>query len=228
MKTHRFLFVLLLSAFFYTGCQKEEIAYYDQSPRINFLYGNIVPYNFCDTDYIKGNEYHDVTVWVELQGDMLTAPRDFVLKTSPNANDSMIVDVTVAEKYTYTALDTNIQKVSIKVKRPAKSGKRTDVYLNCLKFDIGNSAHQWDAGRADKDTCRVEVTYQLFPYWQNEWDEWTWGDYCDAKYLFMLDHFKVIYKDMPWDGGDIKTAYENYKKEHGPILDDDGEEIMFP
>lgn len=228
MKTHRFLFVLLLSAFFYTGCQKEEIAYYDQSPRINFEYGNIVSYNFCDTDYIKGNEYHAVFVGVELQGNMLTAPRDFILKTSPNTNDAMIADVTVEEKYTYIDLDTNIQKVSIKVKRPDKSGKPSDIYRNCLKFDIGNPAHQWDAGRVEGDTCRVNVTYVLFPYWQYLWSTRIWGDYCDAKYLFMLDHFGVIYNEMPLDGGDIKIAYENHKKEHGPILDDDGEEIMFP
>ena len=27
---------------------------------------------------------------------------------------------------------------------------------------------------------------------------------------------------------ELKEAYEEYKQAHGPILDDEGEEIMFP
>ena len=140
----------------------------------------------------------------------------------------MIAGVIVAEKYTYTALDTNVQKITIKVKRPDKPGKRTDIYRNYLIFDTENPAHQWEPGREDKDSCRVDVTYELFPNRRYEWDDWTWGDYSESKYLFMLDHFKVVYNKMPWNGGDIKTAYENYKKEHGPILDENGKEIVFP
>lgn len=228
MRTHRFLFVILLLTFIYTGCQKEDIAFYDQSPRINFMYGNSIPYNFCDSDYIKGNEYHEIGVFVELQGNLLSASKDFVLKTSPAGNNDMLADITLADKYTYTALDTTCQQIFIKVKRPGKIGKRTDIYRNYLKFDIQNPNHQWDQGVADRDSCRIDVTYELFPDWSNTWDTWTWGDYSDAKYLFMLDHFGVVYSEMPTDGGDIKKAYDNYKKDHGPILDDKGNEIVFP
>ena len=228
MKTRRFLFVILLSAVFHTGCQKKEIAYYNQTPRLNFTYGNTIPYNFRDSDYVKGNEYHEVSVCVELQGNLLTSPKDFILKTNPGKNNNMIAGVIVAEKYTYTELDTNVQKITIKVKRPDKPGKRTDIYRNYLIFDTENPAHQWEPGREDKDSCRVDVTYELFPNRRYEWDDWTWGDYSESKYLFMLDHFKVVYNKMPWNGGDIKTAYENYKKEHGPILDENGKEIVFP
>lgn len=228
MKTYRFLFVILLSAVFHNGCQKEEIPYYNQTPRLNFVYGNAIPYNFCDSDYIKGNEYHEVSVLVELQGNLLTTPRDFIFKTNPGKGNNMIAEVIVAKKYTYTALDTNIQEVTVKVKRPDKPGKRPEIYQNYLKFDTENPGHQWELGRVDKDSCRVDVTYELFPNRQYEWDSWTWGDYSDAKYLFMLNHFKVVYSKMPWNGGDIKTAYENYKKEHDPILNENGEEIVFP
>ncbi len=228
MKTHRLLFVIFLLTFIYTGCQKEEIAFYSQNPVINFRYNIAIPYNFCDTDYIKGNEYHEIGVFIELQGKLLTTAKDFVLKTNPIPDDTMVADISLAEKYTYTALDTVFQQIFIKVKRPKKIGGKNDIYRNWLKFDVQNPNHQWKQGRADKDSCRIEVTYELFPNWQYEWDKWAWGDYCNAKYIFMLDHFGVIYNEMPRDGGDIKTAYENYKKEHGPILNDDGEEIVFP
>lgn len=228
MKHTDLYLILLLTVFSFISCQKEEIDYYDQTSRINFIYGNSIPYNFCDSDYIKGNEYHTIGVYVQIQGNLLTETKDFVLKACPAPGDTMAAEVILPEKYTFTKIDTTLQQVYVKVKRPARPGKSEDIYRNYLKFDLDNPAHQWDPGRADKDSCRIEVTYELLPTRQFEWDKMTWGDYSDAKYMFMLDHFKVTYSEMPWDGGDIKAAYEKHKQDFGPILDETGKEIMFP
>ena len=65
---------------------------------------------------------------------------------------------------------------------------------------------------------------------RTNWNEWQWGEYSDAKYFFMMDHFKATIDDIP-EGDEtqkeIYDAYEEYKKNNPPLLDDKGNEIVF-
>ena len=64
----------------------------------------------------------------------------------------------------------------------------------------------------------------------DEWD-WEWGDYSDAKYMFMMDilgHTSEDVEDIDADKAKVVDAYANYKAEgNPPILDEDGNEISF-
>ncbi|WP_294143265.1 hypothetical protein [uncultured Sanguibacteroides sp.] len=227
MKKYKFLIGFLILSFGYIGCEQNEIALYNESPRINFLW-NAQHYTFRDTDYVNGHEFHDLDIEVEIQGYLLKTPLDFVVKSQAGKAYETTAEIVLPQKYTYTALDTNKQWIVFKVKRPAKLTPTNEPEGAILKFDLDNPAHQFASGRVDIDSCRIEVYYDITPtgaIWNATW----WGEYSTGKYFFMMDYFKTIYKDM--DRGrlaELKQAYEEYKQAHAPILDDGGKEIAFP
>lgn len=227
MKKYKYLLLLLVLGLGYTGCEENEIALYNESPRINFLY-SANSYTFRDSDYVKGNEFHELSIEVELQGYLLEKPMDFVVKTQAGEGFVKQAEIVLPEKYTYSLLDTNKQWIAFKVKRPVMPTPANEPEGALLKFDLENPAHQFAPGRTDMDSCIIEVYYTLTPTgatWNASW----WGEFSAGKYLFMMDYFKMVYKDMERDRLDeLKQAYAEYKQVHGPILDDEGVEITFP
>lgn len=227
MKKYKLLLLFLVLSLGYIGCDENEIALYDEAPRINFLY-SAREYTFRDTDYVKGNVLHELDIEVQLQGYLLTESRDFVVKTQEGGGYTTPAEVVLPPKYTYSSLDTNVQRIIFSVKRPDKPTKADEPEGILLKFDLENPAHQFAAGRMDCDSCRVTVKYNLTPT-EATWNANWWGDYSVGKYFFMMDYFKTVYKDMERERlSELKEAYEEYKQAHGPILDDEGVEIMFP
>lgn len=119
MKKYKFLIGMLILSLGYIGCEKNEIALYDESPRINFLW-NARNYTFRDTDYVKGHEYHELKIEVQLQGYLLQKPLDFVIEAQAGKAYETRAEIVLPQKYTYTALDTNTQWIVFSVKRPEK------------------------------------------------------------------------------------------------------------
>ena len=77
MKRYKFLVLTLLIGCFYVGCNENEIALYEGEECINFRSSKIA-YTFRDSDYVKGREWIDLAVVVEVQGDVKKS-RDFCL-----------------------------------------------------------------------------------------------------------------------------------------------------
>lgn len=227
MKKYRSLLLFLILCLGYVGCERNEIALYDESPRINFL-SSRSSYTFRDTNYVKGNELHTLEIKVELQGYLLQEARDFVIKTQEGKAYEKRAEIVLSPKYSYTAIDTNEQTITLEVKRPVELTKANAPNGALLKFDLESPAHQFAPGRVDLDSCRIEVYYDITPT-DATWNATWWGDYSAGKYFFMMDYFKAVYKDMEREKlAELKQAYETYKQVNGPILDDEGEEITFP
>lgn len=227
MKKYKFLIGMLILSLGYIGCEKNEIALYDESPRINFLW-NARNYTFRDTDYVKGHEYHELKIECSYKGICYKSPWDFVIEAQAGKAYETRAEIVLPQKYTYTALDTNTQWIVFSVKRPEKPTPTNEPEGAILKFDQTDPAHQFASGRVDIDSCRIEVYYNITPTGAT-WNATWWGEYSTGKYFFMMDYFKAVYKDM--DRGrltELKQAYEEYKQAHGPVLDDEGEEITFP
>ncbi|MCR9011929.1 DUF4843 domain-containing protein [Gabonibacter chumensis] len=225
MKRYRFLLLILLMACLYVGCNENEIALYNGDNSVNF-YSTKIAYTFRDTDYVRGREWVDLTLEVEIQGEV-KEPKDFCLKTDENNSYTDKANVAAENKYTYTALDTTIQGVTIRVERP-KNVTTEEPCRADLVFDLTNSFHQFAPGREDKRSCKVEVSYKIKP--SDDWGWYFWGRYSDGKYFFMMDIFQKVHKDIPMtilERDKLRAAYAEYRKTNPPILDDDGSEIVF-
>ena len=226
MKRIIYFVLAILVCSIYMGCSENEIELYDQTPRINF-YGITHTRTLIDTDYVKKEPYSIDSFIVQIQGDFLKESRDFCVKVTSNSDYKNPIDVLLDNKYTYTSLDTVRQVFYYKFTRPAvKEGKK--LYGCNLEFDLENPAHLFDKGLVEKNRMTFSVTWKLEP---EDWDDWDWGDYSDAKYMFMMDVLGYTYEDIEDIDGDktkITEAYANYKAEgNPPILDKDGNEISF-
>lgn len=224
MKKYRFLLLALVSFFLYAGCEENDIALYNETPRLNFVYSN-TEVHFVDSDYVKGHTEKELELIVGLQGDSLREERTFCLKVQPDEGYNLKADVSCAEKYVFPA-NVSSHIVTVKVRRPEKltggSSCQTDVF-----FDLDNPLFQFDPGREDKASLPIKVYYTIK---RNDWYSYYWGEYSDAKYFFMMDYFKATYDEIPStkeDRNKLYDAYEEYKKNNPPLLDENGEEIVF-
>lgn len=228
-------------AFCYTSCSKEEIAMYNQESRINFDQ-TAVYRELHDTDYVKMKDepYRLDSVRVILQGDMLTENRDFCLKQVADDNYANSLDMQLADKYTYSNLTGVTQFAYFKVKRPDyKTGNRA--YGCSLEFDLANPNHHFLKGLVERNSVTVNYVWNIT-------EPETWGDWNDyfgigafgaIKYCYMMDVWGKTLDDFITEDGDsfdydeaydaivqLINAYNEYKAEHGPILDENGEDIF--
>ena len=72
----------------------------------------------------------------------------------------------------------------------------------------------------------LNVRWRLRP---DGWEEWTWQEYSDAKYKFMMDVCGCVYAKMGDDApAKVAEAYKQYKAAgNAPIMDENGKEIKF-
>ena len=197
---------------------------YDETPRLNLYYRNLAVH-FRDSDYVKGNTEKEWLLGVDLQGYRLTEDKSFCMKVRPNDAYTLKADVSFAEQYMFPK-DSIHQIFTIKVARP-ENLTTTKAYQADICFDLDNPLHQFDPGREDKEVLPLEVHYVIK---RTNWNDYQWGEYSDAKYFFMMDHFKATIDDIPKNEDtqkEIYDAYEEYKKNNPPLLDDKGKEIVF-
>lgn len=224
MKRYRFLLLLFVLGFMYMGCEENDIGLYNETPRLNLYYSNLTVH-FVDSDYVKGHTEKEWEIMVTLQGDSLSEDKDFCLKVNPNDSYNLKAEISFQEKYVF--LKNSIKQiVTIKVTRP-ENLTTTHAYAADVCFDLDNPLHQFDPGVENKSFLPITVYYRIKP---GGWNEWYWGKYADSKYFFMMDHFQAIHDDIPQTSEaqqEIYDAYEEYKKSYTPLLDENGEEIVF-
>ena len=74
---------------------------------------------------------------------------------------------------------------------------------------------------------KLVCTYRLKP---GTWNNY-FGTYSDGKYLFMLDFFGAVYSSIGNTAENrrlVREAYAEYRTGHEAILDENGNEIVFP
>ena len=224
MIRYRFLLLLFVLGLAYTGCEENEIEVYNETPRLNFYRGN-TSVSFRDSDYVKGHTEKELLLRVDLQGDSLVADKNFCLKVQPNETYSLKANVSFEEKYLFPANAIN-QIIAIKVARP-ENLTTTTACMADVCFDIDNPLHEFAPGREDKASLPVEVYYRVR---RDDWNTNQWSEYSDSKYFFMMDHFKATIDKIPVGKAtqkEIYDAYEEYKKNNPPLLDENGLEIVF-
>lgn len=217
------LFALLLGSI-YAGCSQSEIELYNQSPRINF-HGAFTIRTLVDTDYVQKPTHLVDSFTVRIQGNLLQEPRDLCVKASPNANFQKTVEVELDNKYTYTAIDTVFQVFYYKIRLPEFQAGNA-VYGCYLEFDTENPLHQFDKGLTELSRRTLNVRWELKP---TDWQDYYFGSYSDAKYIFIMEACKRVWKDMEYEDIDrVKQAYKAYKEAgNPPILGADGDEMEY-
>lgn len=225
MKKDTIFGMMLLLGWALAGCGEDEIGLYDQTVRINFAKTYLEEVVFADSDYVKGATEKDVEIWLQLQGRLLETPRHFCLKTAENEAYSLKAELLFDESYVFGAAAL-LQKVNARVRRPdALTGM-----IPCqadICFDTQNERHEFEPGREDAEKAVLKVTYRIKT---NSFNAWFWGPYSDAKYFFMMDLFRATAdKVEETEENQLKVyeAYEEYKKTHDPLLDENGNEIVF-
>ena len=170
---------------------------------------------------------------------MLTAPRDFCIKKTDNKDYANTLDIQLDDKYTFTAIDTVCQYVYFKVKRPEyKAGRKA--YGCNLEFDLANPNHQFAKGLIEEHTVEVNYVWNITE--PETWGDWSWkglGEFSPIKYCYIMDVWGRTlesfitedgwaYDDEEADAAIVKLdeAYTKYKAEHGPILDEKGNDIF--
>lgn len=224
MKKLIYILGVLLMGGLYQSCKEQEIELYDQEARINF-YSYRTAIEFVDSDYVKKTPFLVDSFQVRIQGTHLSEAKTFCVKTVENTDYDNPVEISLEKTYTYTNLTDVVQKFPYKIIRPElKADKK--VYGCFLEFDLLNPNHKFAKGLIEKHRLVVHVSWNLRP---SDWEEWPWGDYSDAKYIFMMDVLGRTYKEITEDDFDTVEATYAKHKESGnpPIVDDKGNEIQF-
>lgn len=226
MKKYIYFPIILVACWLMTACHENEIEFYNQSPRLNFDRQTEVVI-FADSDYVRKTEYKPVKFTVMLQGDLLQAKRSFALRTARDTTFKTDVEMVIDKSYEYTAIDTVAQTYTFKVKRPKDVRSGRTEYGSFLEFDANNPANMFDRGLEERQRLLVTVRWVLRP---SGWEDWQFGTYSDAKYIYIMDLLHCTYDQIESDE-DIEKVKETYKKylEDGnaPILDDKGNPISF-
>ena len=221
MKKHLLIGLWLLLA---AGCRQNEIEPYDQTPRVSFRNessqgAQIERFDyFSDLDYLNGLTSKPDSVRIELMGNALTEPRTCCFRL----NGEQASEIDMPEKILFEA---GIYALYLKYRtaRPEPEGN----YSVLLEFDTDNPEHGFDLGKQEGQQVLIRVEFKLQP---SGWNNY-FGTYSNGKYLFMLDTFGGIYASIPQTTTNrqlVREAYRLYRQDNPPILDDDGNEIVFP
>ncbi|MFR3331859.1 MAG: hypothetical protein ACLTSL_17250 [Odoribacter splanchnicus] len=220
---NKYILILCLALFFW-GCEQNDIDVYNQTPRLTLPYS--LTYSFNDADYVNKRTEGVGELEVRLMGNVLKETRTFCLKMEKDSvNINYTPSIELEDKYEF-AVDTTVTKVAFKIQRPEQIGVQ---YSAFCYFDEENPAHEFDRGDAEYLQAKISVIFNIRP---NGWDDY-WGLYSNAKYCFMMDHWNVTYDKMEKTisaKAEIRRAYDAYKRENGPLYDDEPEhnEIVFP
>lgn len=220
MKKYIFLGMMILC----WGCEQNDIAVYQEDIRMDFPY-TTASCDFSDQDYLTQVVEKETEIEVRLVGYKLESPLNYVLKGTYEDEVVFRAEARIEPFYVMPA-DTVNSKAKIYVKRPELLN--TEYSLD-LVFDMENPVQQFQPGRTENRQCRLRVTYRLKP---SSWNTY-FGVYSNNKYQFMMDEFGTTYENIPQTDESkdrVREAYADYRKTHGPLLDDENprEEIVFP
>lgn len=224
MRKYFVLFMILGACWW--GCDENEIAIYQETPRLNFYYsGGVV---FADSDYVKQRTEKELIVVIALQGEPLEEGRTFCVTAQPADSVTEMTDVVLADSYVFPAGKYR-DSIRVTVRRPSRPTLTTPQTRASLAFDPSNPAHEFEPGKTEDQSYTIDASFYL-PQ-PTSWSATHWGLYSTAKYVFMMDYFGDTYQ-TDWNNYDklreVIAAYEAYCEEHGELLDDNGEPIAFP
>ena len=216
------------------GCKENDIAYYSESPRLE--YETYASCSFNDKDYLNAYIADNKTtekeckLTVQLIGYLLTETRTYCIKREQDPQSPFEVEARFQNPYTFpTATDKG--EAVIQVTCPPKEAVSTQKTKKhgTLKItsDTGNPMHQFGPGREENLVCTLDVVLDIYP---SDWNSSYWGVYSTARYFFMMETLKKTLDEIE-ESQDIRLqlreAYKAYKEQYGPLYDDDGKEIEF-
>lgn len=216
------LFVLSLA-----GCKQEELPMYDQTPRIDFVGGNVEEIIFRDTTYLKNIRELKADVSVSLVGAAQDNPMSFSLTLVPDPETTEQPGITLVNPYRLPAGAYTV-KPSVTVTRPQEFDRPQTVFLG---FEEPNGAtHQFDKGRVEFARKKLSVVFRINP---GVWDNRVLGLYSNGKYAFIMDTMGKVYSEIERNEATrelLYLAYVQYRQNNPPIMDDETprREIVFP
>ena len=238
MKIFFKILIAAASAGLLWSCKVNDIALYEEEPKIEFVEG--VQCSFDDEDYLNayvldGESFKEASFEAQLIGYFLESPRTFRVMTSPADNASFVPELLLEEYYEFPA-GVATAAAAFKVKCPGKenvSTRRTTVTGAVdIVYDNSSEYQQFGQGRVENLSSRVNVTLQIYP---SDWNSDFWGAYSTSKYILMMETFGAVHSGIEQNNETkirIRTAYNEYKSETGEALfgDDEnsGTEISFP
>lgn len=236
MKAYNII-IAAITVFLAASCKVNDIALYDEEPRIEFAEG--VQCSFDDEDYLNayilGTEsYKDAEFHAQLIGYFLDSPRTFRVMSSPVENALFTPELEFENPYDFPAGVATVA-APFRVKCPAKQDVSTVNTTRTGQVDIvyDNSSEdqQFGQGRVENLACRVNVSLQIYP---SDWNSQFWGAYSTAKYFLIMETFGKVHGDIEQTTDtklEIRAAYNAYKAEYGALYGDDNDsdtEIVFP
>lgn len=221
MRKYVFLWMFL----FCLGCEQNDIAEYQEEPRINFMY-SVGKVRFSDQDYLNDRLWTEASVEIQLIGRFLLHPLTYCLKAEPEEETVYVAQVRCEEAYTMLA-DTSEMRAVVTVERP---GLLDVVYKTVVVFDMNNSLHQFARGKSESLEYEMTVEYKIKP---NSWNSEFFGEYSNSKYKFMMDEFGTVFENIPLTSESkdrVRKAYARYRENNPPLMDDQDpqQEIVFP
>ena len=233
MKQILYTVFALLTGCMYTGCSKEEIELYEQTPRLNFNWESKTLY-LDDEDYLENASFYVDSFEVRIQGDLLKEQRTLCVKAVTKADYKTSPEITFEDNYVYTNLDKATQIFYFKVKRPEVIEFGNKIYGCTLQFDQENPKHQFDRGLVENQQLSFAVVWDIQPN-EDDWHDWYWGEYSNTKYMYMMDVCGITIKEMNGESGyddyddydKVVAAYNEYLLNNPPLVDENGNEIQF-
>ena len=221
----RNIFILGILCLLY-ACNTSEIIKYGERPRINFentskLNITVQHYvYFTDEDYLNGVTQKSDSLKLELMGEASAEALKCCFKL---INEQNAPDITFPE---YVELPAGAYEtyVVVKVKRPERTDSR---FVVTLGIDTENPLHDFDLGKCEGQQLEIVGEFRLKPVGWNNY----FGAYSDGKYCFMLDFFKGTYGSIGNTSNNralVREAYKEYRLTNPAILDEEGNEIIFP
>lgn len=220
------------------GCKENDIALYNESPRLEYV--TVASCSFNDSDYLNAYIADEKTtekecqVTAQLIGRLLTEPMTYCIQGVQAEKRDFDVKARFENPYTFP-VSVATSEASVFVTCPTKEQVST---LNTTKSGVmevssetSNPSHQFGQGRVENLICSLNVTLNIYP---TNWDSAWWGSYSTSKYFFMMETFKTTLDGIAKTQENqlaLRRAYNEYKLEYGPLYGDDDEnetEISFP
>ena len=213
----------------FLSCRQNEIGEYTEVPRINFEstsnLGNIPEryVTFTDEDYLNKVMEKTDSVKVELMGKALEEAGICCFKQTDDKEGEQACEMEVPDQMVVGAGIYSFY-LKFKVFRPENTG------VSCrslLEFDRQNPEHGFGTGKREGAQVRIITEFRLKPTGWNNY----FGVYSDGKYRFMLDFFQGTYASIGNTSENrrlVREAYAEYRLTHVAIVDEQGNEIVFP
>lgn len=224
----RNVIVFSCGLFLLLACWQNEIEEYAEIPRIGFENTSNVggcPERyvlFTDEDYLKRITVKTDSVKVELMGYALETPGTCCFERIDEEGKA-VLRVELPSQLT-VAPGVYSFYLKFKVYRPDQTGTG---YSALLGFDTAHPEHGFAPGKTEGKQMRIVGEYRLKPsVWNNYF-----GLYSDGKYRFMLDFFGGVYTSVGQTSENrrlVREAYAEYRLTHPAIVDENGNEIVFP